>query len=57
MNKWFEVTGKPQGIIVSSRVRLARNIDGFVFPEKLDAGERRKLIDTLRLGLSDLDMN
>lgn len=57
MNKWFEVTGKPQGIVVSSRVRLARNIDGFAFPEKLNAGERRKLIDTLRLGLSDLDMN
>ena len=49
MNKWFEVTGKPQGIVVSSRVRLARNIDGFAFPEKLNTGERRKLIDTLRL--------
>ena len=47
MNKWFEVTGKPQGIVVSSRIRLARNIEGFVFPQKMQEEERQRLLQEL----------
>lgn len=57
MNKWFEVTGKPQGIVVSTRVRLARNIEGFVFPGKMGEEERQKLLARLRQGLSGLEMS
>ena len=57
MSKWFEVTGRPQGIVVSSRVRLARNIEGYVFPQKMKEEERQKLLSELRTGLSGLDMS
>lgn len=52
MNKWFEVTGKPQGIVVSSRIRLARNIEGHIFPAKMQEKERQELIGELRRGLN-----
>ena len=48
MNKWFEVTGKPQGIVVSSRIRLARNIEGHVFPGKMQESEKQALLRELR---------
>ncbi|MDO5411162.1 MAG: ATP--guanido phosphotransferase [Lachnospiraceae bacterium] len=57
MNKWFEITGKPQGIVVSSRIRLARNIDGFVFPGKLQEEDRQKLLAVLRDGLAGFDLS
>ncbi len=56
MNKWFEVTGKPQGIVVSSRIRLARNIEGFVFPQKMQEEERQRLLQELRNGLDGFDL-
>lgn len=56
-SKWFEVTGKPQGIIVSSRVRLARNIEGYAFPQKLEQDSRQELLKALRKGLADLDLD
>ena len=56
MSKWFEVTGKPQGIVVSSRIRLARNIEGHVFPGKMKEQERKELIRQLRLGLQGFNM-
>lgn len=55
MSKWYEITGKPQGIVVCSRVRLARNIQGFIFPGKMEEDARRVLLQKLRAGLSDLD--
>lgn len=55
MSKWYEITGKPQGIVVCSRVRLARNIQGFVFPGKMEEDARRELLQKLRTGLSGLD--
>ena len=57
MNKWFEVTGKPQGIVVSSRIRLARNIEGHVFPGKMQESEKQALLRELRQGLSGFDMS
>lgn len=57
MNKWFDNTGKPQGIIVASKVRLARNIEGYVFPEKLDEEARRELLHKVKAELGNLDLN
>jgi len=34
--KWFEQAGVDQHIIISSRVRLARNLNQFVFPSRLN---------------------
>ena len=55
MARWFEEKGKPQGIVVSSRVRLARNIDGYVFPGRMDEKTRAGFLEETRRGLKDLD--
>lgn len=56
MNKWFDNTGKPQGIIVASKIRLARNIEGYVFPGKLEDEEREQLIQRVKEELKDLNL-
>ena len=55
MDRWFETKGKPQGIVVSSRVRLARNIDGYVFPGRMDEAARAGFLEETRRGLKNLD--
>lgn len=41
--------------VISTRVRLARNIDGFAFPHKLDEMNSRKIIDNVANALSPVD--
>lgn len=45
-NKWYE-TGSPMspGIVISSRVRLARNIQDFRFPNRINGDESRVVIN------------
>ena len=43
MEKWYEGIGAEQDVIVGSRIRLRRNIQGKMFPEKLPADQRKKL--------------
>lgn len=54
MGKWYEemVTDKPN--IVSSKVRLARNWNEYVFPARLSEQESRELLKRLHYGLKDL---
>lgn len=57
MSKWYEDTVKQPGIIVASRVRLARNIEGHPFPAALSSKEATELIHVIRDGLSDLNLS
>jgi protein arginine kinase len=43
---WFE-TGLPDGPVISSRIRLARNLDGHAFPDWAGDEERIKIWHTL----------
>ncbi len=43
------------GTVVSTRVRLARNVDGYVFPSKLDAIKAREIIRKVTAAVSGLD--
>jgi protein arginine kinase len=54
MSKWYEDTVKHPEIIVSSRIRLARNVEGHLFPAALSSDEAKELIHNLRDGLEDL---
>lgn len=56
MSRWFETTGKPQGIVVSSRIRLVRNVEGFVFPQKMQENERTEFLEKLHSGLDEFDL-
>ncbi len=42
---WYQTDGKKNDMIISTRVRLARNISGFPFSAKLSREEGEKIID------------
>lgn len=46
--KWYMSNISPDSIVISSRVRLARNIDDYPFPPKLDNAGRAKVIQAVR---------
>lgn len=44
LGRWLEGTGPRAGIVLSSRVRVARNIDGAPFPHRADAAARTAVL-------------
>jgi len=44
-NKWYENAGNEFPEAISTRIRLARNIDGYPFPSNLDEKARAQIID------------
>lgn len=60
MKKWFESTGDEGDIVISTRIRLARNIDRCPFPSRQRDKQSRDIIDNVdsameRLGASFCD--
>lgn len=53
--KWYEIQGNGHDVVISSRVRLARNLEDFPFAPKLDAATSeaiaQKTVEALRVGL------
>jgi len=43
--EWLRDTGPERDVVVSSRVRLARNITGFKFANSADAGEQKQIVE------------
>ena len=43
--EWLRGEGPSNDVVVSSRVRLARNFAGFPFPAKCDPAQRREVLD------------
>lgn len=41
MNKWYEKAGRDGDVVISSRIRLARNLMDFPFPARLGADEKK----------------
>lgn len=48
MSNWITSKGPDSDIVLSSRVRLARNIKGYHFPHIMSGDEARKVIDLCR---------
>ncbi len=44
-----------KGTVVSTRVRLARNLDGYAFPSRLDYKQSREIIRRVSAGLAKFD--
>jgi len=49
--RWFENEDIDRGIIISSRVRLARNLRGYLFPHKMGFEQAGQLIDELKTSI------
>ncbi|HEU4642388.1 MAG TPA: protein arginine kinase [Gemmatimonadaceae bacterium] len=45
---WLEASGEHSGIVLSTRIRLARNIEGFAFPGRARDGERLRVLARVR---------
>ena len=47
MSNWYLQTGKDSDVVISSRVRLARNLADFTFPNNKSKNETKKVFDKL----------
>ena len=45
MSKWYIDAGPDSDIVVSSRVRLARNFEEYPFPQRSSTEDQQKIID------------
>ena len=43
--EWLKAAGPESEVVISSRIRLARNLAQFPFPEKLKAVQSKKVVD------------
>nr|MCR5484747.1 ATP--guanido phosphotransferase [Clostridiales bacterium] len=51
--KWYIEKGDQGDIVLSTRVRLARNIDEYPFPAKLDVEGKKVVNEAVRAALSE----
>ncbi len=49
---WQSALGPHEDVVVSSRVRLARNVDGYYFPSRLKGADRKRLIKSFETSVS-----
>lgn len=54
--EWLRGTGPESDIVLSSRIRLARNLSGYRFSEKLEPTEQQHLIEEVERSVSAVDM-
>lgn len=52
---WYNNKGKDNNVVLSSRVRLARNIAGYPFPDKLNAEQANEIIGKIKSIFEDKD--
>lgn len=53
MSKWYIGAGEQSDIVVSTRIRLARNISEYPFPNKLNTKSRTELNNMIKEALED----
>ena len=51
--KWYDTVGNGHDVVISSRVRLARNLDEFPFAAKLDHATSKKVADKVVAALKN----
>lgn len=44
MNKWYNFSGENSDVVFSSRVRLARNLEGYPFPNKMTLDQKCEVV-------------
>ncbi len=60
MSKWYIGSGEKSEVVVSTRIRLARNLEEYPFPAKLDAEGKKQVNELVRdalLGGCDEDLS
>ena len=47
MSKWYCAAGHDSDVVFSSRIRLARNLEGYPFPNKMDLSQKCEVIQKI----------
>jgi protein arginine kinase len=55
-SRWTEATGAHPEVVLSSRIRLARNLDGFPFPHGLSEAQAESVINQVELGVREINL-
>ncbi|HEX8717181.1 MAG TPA: protein arginine kinase [Gemmatimonadaceae bacterium] len=50
---WLDASGEQAGIVLSTRIRLARNLEGFAFPGRARDGERLRVLARIKDAVSE----
>ncbi|MBA3645366.1 MAG: protein arginine kinase [Gemmatimonadaceae bacterium] len=53
---WLDASGEHSDIVISTRVRLARNLEGYAFSGRARDGERLRILTQAREALADMPM-
>lgn len=53
MSSWYAVSAPEDDIVVSTRIRLARNLSGMPFPARMSADQRRELNARVKKAITD----
>lgn len=53
-NKWYWQGGEDGDVVISTRIRLARNSDQFPFPSSMNAEQRQQVLDLFRSALQEV---
>ncbi|UCE48566.1 MAG: protein arginine kinase [Phycisphaerales bacterium] len=56
INEWFDGSGPLSDIIMSSRIRLARNLAGYKFLSRCSVGEKTEILNKLKDVITSLDL-
>ena len=56
INEWFDGSGPLADIVISSRIRLARNLAGYKFLSRCSKAEKAEILDKLKNVLMSLDL-
>lgn len=57
MKKWFEEYGLEEDVVVSTRIRMARNLENYRFPQMMRIEESEKLTQEILNAMKDLSNN
>lgn len=53
MSKWYEKSGEQGSVVISTRVRLARNLNDYSFPCRMTLEQRKEVAEKVRTALID----
>jgi len=56
INEWLSVSGPQADVVISSRIRLARNLGGHKFLSRCSDAEKAEILEQLREALMSLDL-
>ena len=55
MAKWFQDNGEKNDVVLSTRIRLARNLKSIPFPNKMTAEDALKVIGLVETALDEMN--